>query len=278
MNVHEAHRVRHLVIRLDQGDELPAALVRALDEAEARSGFITGMGALEVADLAPYDSTRAGSAKARRVGPCEVVSLSGNVALLDGAASVRLSVALARETELGLATFGGQLVWGRVSSLELHVVAFDDLALTRVADERTGQPVLAARTAPTLAMGEAPKAPARPGPTVDLGPVAIPLPPPATPPAAPTPAPSPAAPANEGSSMPQRPQKPQDDLEVYPEVGDVVMHFAFGECTVIGSDGDRIRLRQDRDGRVREVALTMLRIEPPSVADGTRHFKLHRKN
>ncbi len=79
--------------------------------------------------------------------------------------------------------------------------------------------------------------------------------------------------------MPQRPQKPREDLEVYPDVGDTVMHFAFGECTVLSSDGDRIRLRQDKDGRVREVALAMLRIEPTSTgAEGTRHFKLHRKN
>jgi hypothetical protein len=79
--------------------------------------------------------------------------------------------------------------------------------------------------------------------------------------------------------MPARPEKPREDLSLYPDVGDMVMHFAFGECTVLSSDGDRIRLRQDRDGRVREVALAMLRIEPPSVvADGTRHFKLHRKN
>jgi hypothetical protein len=60
------------------------------------------------------------------------------------------------------------------------------------------------------------------------------------------------------------------------------MHFHFGECTVIGSDGDRIRLRQDRDGRVREVALTMLRIELEKAGaggpDAPRHFKLHRKN
>jgi hypothetical protein len=49
---------------------------------------------------------------------------------------------------------------------------------------------------------------------------------------------------------------------------------------VIDSDGDRIRLRQDRDGRVREVALTMLRIEPPTTdpETGKRHFKLGRKN
>ena len=60
---------------------------------------------------------------------------------------------------------------------------------------------------------------------------------------------------------------------------DTVMHFAFGECTVIGSDGDRIRLRQDKDGRVREVALTMLRIETVTAGpSGARHFKLHRKN
>ena len=79
--------------------------------------------------------------------------------------------------------------------------------------------------------------------------------------------------------MPQRPAKPKDDVDVYPEVGDAVMHFHFGECTVMSSDGDRIRLRQDKDGRVREVALTMLKIDPPTTAnDGRRLFKLGRKN
>jgi hypothetical protein len=58
-----------------------------------------------------------------------------------------------------------------------------------------------------------------------------------------------------------------------------VTHFHFGECTVVTSDGDRIRLRQDKEGRVLDVALTKLRIERASVAaDGTRHFRLHRKN
>ncbi|MFT3764950.1 MAG: thrombospondin type 3 repeat-containing protein [Minicystis sp.] len=52
MNVRESRRTRHLVIRLDRGDELPAALVRALDEAEARSAFISGVGALEAAEVA----------------------------------------------------------------------------------------------------------------------------------------------------------------------------------------------------------------------------------
>lgn len=91
--------------------------------------------------------------------------------------------------------------------------------------------------------------------------------------------PRPATIQPEPFSMPTRPVKPQEDLDNYPEIGDNVTHFHFGECTVIGSDGDRIRLRQERDGRVREVALTMLRIEAPTeTPTGGRHFKLGRKN
>jgi hypothetical protein len=82
-----------------------------------------------------------------------------------------------------------------------------------------------------------------------------------------------------GPALPQRPTRPRDEpAEVYPEVGDKVIHFHFGECEVIDSDGDRIRLRQERDGRVREVSLTMLKIEPPVDIDGKRHFELRRKN
>jgi predicted DNA-binding protein with PD1-like motif len=286
MNVHEARRTRHLVIRLDRGDELPAALVRALDEAEARSGFITGVGTLEAAELVHLDPASRGGAhgKTRRIeAPCDVIALSGNVAILDGATSVRLSAVLSRDGDLGLATFGGQLVWARAHSVELHMVVLEDLALTRVADERTGLPVLEARPASASALPSpvaAAAAAAAPAPAPPLASIsAIPLPAPAAPPAPPAPPPPAPAPAAETNAMPQRPQKPSADLEAYPEIGDAVMHFHFGECTVIGSDGDRIKLRQDKDGRVREVALTMLRIEPPSLgADGTRHFKLHRKN
>lgn len=281
MNVREAYRTRHLVIRLDRGEELPAALIRALDEAEARSGFITGVGALEAAELAHYDQATRAYEKTRRLdAPSELVSLSGNVALLDGGCSVRLSAVLSREAEAGLATYGGQLVWARVFEVELHVVVFDDLALTRIADDRTGLPVLAARPGAVAP----PAVPAKATPAPEAVATAAPAPRPPAPVAPvvaiPQPAPAPAqVPAPEGNAMPQRPQKPKDDPESYPDVGDAVMHFAFGECTVLSSDGDRIRLRQDKDGRVREVALAMLRIEPPALGeDGTRHFKLHRKN
>jgi predicted DNA-binding protein with PD1-like motif len=260
MNVCEANRARHLVIRLDRGDELPAALVRALAHAEARAGFITGTGALEAAELAHYDQARRTYERARRIdAPCEVLSLSGNVAMLDGAASVRLSAVLSRETDVGLATLAGQLVWGRAFSLELHVTVFDDLALVRVADERTGLPVLDGRRAGASAITE-PRPATEPSPSEPQAVQAFHH-------------------ANEGPALPARPQKLQQEHEEYPEVGDTVIHFHFGECTVVSSDGDRIRLRQDKDGRVLDVALTKLRIERVSAApDGAKHFRLHRKN
>ena len=68
------------------------------------------------------------------------------------------------------------------------------------------------------------------------------------------------------------------DLEApVPEAGDVVDHFAFGRCDVVKSDGDRLHLRIHKDGRIREIALEMLRVTPLDD-DGTgRRFKLERR-
>ena len=88
-------------------------------------------------------------------------------------------------------------------------------------------------------------------------------------------------PAQSALTPPARPAKPQEDsVETYPDVNDLVNHFHFGECEVMGSDGERIKLRQIKDGRMREVALAMLKIEGPSTdaATGKRLFKLSRKN
>ena len=68
-------------------------------------------------------------------------------------------------------------------------------------------------------------------------------------------------------------------MEQYPEEGDTVTHFTFGRCTVLFSDGERLRLQQERDGRVREVALSMLRIKDPIQTEGgPKHWDLERKN
>jgi predicted DNA-binding protein with PD1-like motif len=75
-----------------------------------------------------------------------------------------------------------------------------------------------------------------------------------------------------------RPASPVEDNDIYPEEGDLVTHFAFGRCVVVFSDGERIRLQQEGEGRVREVALSMLKISGPTESDGKKHFDLSRKN
>ncbi|WP_437314260.1 PPC domain-containing DNA-binding protein [Sorangium sp. So ce385] len=307
MNVLEARRARHLIIRLDRGEELPAALVRALDEAEARAGWIEGIGSLEKAEIALFDQASRAYGKTRVLeGPCDVVALSGSVALQQGETSLRLSATLARESGVGLQLAAGELVWARVYGLELRVTAFDDLPLARAFDDRTGLMQLVAQSTaipaissetPRLAPPAQPAEPARAAPPAQAAEPARAAPPaqaaeppraPAAEPprgAPPVTAPEPARPAASvvepaAVPLPQRPVRPRQEEEIYPEVGDSVTHFHFGECTVISSDGERIRLRQERDGRVREVSLTMLRIEPPTVdpATGRKHFRLARKN
>ena len=62
-----------------------------------------------------------------------------------------------------------------------------------------------------------------------------------------------------------------------PEAGDVVEHFAFGQSEVIKSDGERLHLRIGKDGRVKEIALEMLKVSPLESNGPQRRFKLDRK-
>jgi predicted DNA-binding protein with PD1-like motif len=292
----ESRRVRHLVLRFDRGEELPSALQRALDEAQVRAGWLTGIGTLEAAEITQFDPRERRWASARRIDvPMTLASLTGNIASLEGAGSTRLVASLSKEGDVGVVTAGGELVWARVAAVEVHVTAFEDAPLTRIADDRTGLPVLARGTGSILADSPPPAAASVAIAHVAPEPVraAIITPPPAAPPPeASKPRVPPSSPGlsgpppgsimtESGVAMPARPAtKHRTDVDVYPEDGDIVNHFHFGDCIVVGSDGDRIRLRQDRDSRIREVALAMLKIELVSQDAETnqRTFRLHRKN
>ena len=281
MKVLEARRARHVVLRLDRGEELPAALTRALEEAGVKSAWLEGVGTLEAAEMAVYDTRIRSYSKARTFEPAgDVVGLHGNVSQLEGNACVRLFTTLARETEAGLQVVGGELLWGRVFSLEVHLTAFEDAGLSRVADERTGLLVLVRSTAAASSEAIPPPPPTQDAPA---------LPPPAAKTAradATLPSIVEIARAAMTGEAPQhlappRREKAYDDgAESYPEVGDIATHFHFGECRVISSDGDKIRLQQLKDLRVREVALSALRTEFVNEDPGThqRHYKLLRKN
>lgn len=284
MKVVEAHRTRHIVLRLDRGDELPGAIVRALEEADVRAAWIEGFGTIEFAEIAVFDTKQRSYAKARRIeGGSDAVSIKGNASQLDSSLCVRLFASIARETETGLQMVGGELLGGRAFAVELWVTSFEDASLARVVDDRTGQLALVrgsgpARVAAPLA-GEAQTPrdePSRPQAVASASQVSA---------AAKQSSPSIVEMARtamgDGPTPLPPPRRTHDDFsETYPEVGDLATHFHFGECKIISSDGDKIRLQQLKDLRVREVALSALRTELVSedTANNQRTFRLLRKN
>jgi hypothetical protein len=76
-----------------------------------------------------------------------------------------------------------------------------------------------------------------------------------------------------------KPVKPEEEEQAVPDAGDIVEHFAFGRCEVVKSDGDRLHLRLGKDGRIKEIALEMLKVTPLPPVEGVvaKHFKLDRR-
>ena len=292
MNVVESRGIRHLVIRAENGEEVPRGLARALEEASARAGRLSGTGVLDSVELASVDA--AGARVTRRIeAPVMAVSITGNIAQEGAAVSVRLYATLVQESPFGLQTVAGEIVSARALSLELFATALDDVALVRQGDDRSF--TASASAQPQAQPQPQPQAQPQPQPQAQpqsTSPVPVPartaapaprITHPESPrPPSPFPAAAPTAPLDlpTAPTPPTRPTQHRDDVEIYPDTGDLVNHFHFGECEIISSDGERIRLRQEKDSRVREVALGMLRIEAPTTdpATGKRHFRLSRKH
>jgi hypothetical protein len=196
----------------------------------------------EVRDPTVNVLDEAGTRSERQLtGAWDLVSAQGYVS---PAGECSLYAVLSRESGGSLQQVAGILARARVANARVRA------ALTREAARVAPEPVVApivereASPPPPAAVASAPKQPAAPG----------------------------------GPPLPKKPQRMMG-LEEYPEEGDIVTHFHFGRCVVVSSDGERIRLQQERDGRVREVALSMLRIEEPTIEpDGKKHWELQRKN
>jgi predicted DNA-binding protein with PD1-like motif len=215
--------------------------------------WVDGFGELD--DVTVTLSTEAGATVSRSLkGRVSLLSLRGEIARSKPPA---FKVLVAREGALGPLVLGGELVSARVSSVRVRVAPSTSSAESRPA----------AASSATEARSPAVVIPQGPSPVL-------------------VPAPSvsaPTTPSASGSSpgSPALPKKPAQAIrghEIYPEEGDQVNHFAFGLCTVVFSDGERIRLQNSADGRVREVALSMLKIEEPIDVDGKRYWELSRRH
>ncbi len=284
---------RHLVFRLTEPARLPDALLGVLREEVVVAGWMRASGVLSDVRIRALgsDGTRALS------GTFHAVVLEGSVGLSQGDVTCGLRAVLSRETDTGLETVAGEIVEARVGALEVLVTALDDVTATRSAGpegvwllEPSGAQPRAAAAAPAPAPS-APAAASSAPAAAPSAPAAAPSAPaaapssPAIPPARPS-EPEPAKPAAAprstfGGTLPLRPVKPAvvEEEAIYPDAGDVVEHFAFGRCDVVKSDGDRLHLRLGKDGRIKEIALEMLKVTPLPAVEGStgKHFRLDRK-
>jgi predicted DNA-binding protein with PD1-like motif len=253
---------RTLLFTLAAGTELPDGLSPLLEDEAVAAGVLRGHGIVEDATLRVYSPLAGGMGTTRTLaGESQLVVLDGTIGMASGHPTATLRAVVARETEMGLETWAGTLVAARVVEGELVVHAFDDLAIAldpgaRPPPAPVSGPAPAPRAAPAAApverasgWAEAARASATAGP-----------------------APGPKAP-------PRPPSRPNvEDDSPFPEGGDLVDHFAFGACEVLKSDGDRIHLKVGKDGRIREIALEMLKVTLQSAPDEKpRRFRLERK-
>jgi predicted DNA-binding protein with PD1-like motif len=276
-----SEKSRHIVLRLSSGELLPDALVARLRDEHVTCGWLRGSGVLVDVELRAFDSDLGTLGSTHRIaGPVHALSLDGGIGATGGEPTLSLRALLARDADRGLETFAGEISGAQAVAVEALVVALDDLHLERSLDSAAGVWLFGGTASATSSFAR---------PSSSLGAAA----------------PRPAMRAEwtdavnaSGSDReagvyprptelvaPQVPLKPPKSLRSSsrldgptPEAGDSVEHFAFGRCDVIKSDGDRLHLKVHKDGRIREIALEMLRVTPiGDDSDGKRRFKLERK-
>jgi predicted DNA-binding protein with PD1-like motif len=277
-SVYRSEKGRHLVLRATSGERLPESLARWLLDEAVTCGWVRASGVLSDVELRAFDARSGSLGLARHIaGPVHVLGLEGSVGLSNGAPTLSMRALLSRESDRGLETLAGEITSATVVALEVLVTALDDVVLERAIDEEAGVWLLRPPGG----------APAAPRPAVR----AVPAPSPAWSSAleasehghreavrAPRPADSSPSLGQAMPSPPRPPPRPGLDIDVpLPEPGDAVDHFAFGSGDVVRSDGDRLHIRVHKDGRLREIALEMLRVMPLPDEEGRRRFKLERK-
>jgi predicted DNA-binding protein with PD1-like motif len=263
--VYRSEKSRNLILRVSVGETLPDALTETLRDEHVGCGWLRGSGVVEEVELRTFDPELGTLGGPRRIaGRVQVIALDGSIGLAEGQPTLSLRALLARETDRGLEAIAGEIASARAVAMEVLVTALDDVALGRALDPYAGVWLLGAASA---------DAPGRAGWSAALEVSAEAAPRGRNPGAAGATQPGASAP------IPPRRTPPRPDLDVLvPEAGDVVDHFAFGPCDVVKSDGDRLHLRVHKDGRIREIAVEMLRVTRLAGGEGEpARFKLERR-
>lgn len=274
MRAHGVSRsIRTLLVRLEEGDALPEALLVGLEVENILAGTVRATGVLADVELRSHDPRVQSLGETRKIpGAVLAVSLESTIGQVDGKPSIALRAVLSRDNGVSLETFAGEIVRARAVGLDVIVTVFEDVALLHEHDRPSGLTLTGAKEATASPSARTPEPKLAPAPPrAWAGAIEA---------SARTPEPkvTPAAPRVEPMPLPPKIKRATETADVtFPEAGDLVDHFAFGRAEVLKSDGDRLHLKLARDGRIREIALEMLKVSELDPEEGKRRFRLDRK-
>ena len=126
---------RCLLARLDHGADILHQAGRLAKEEGIKTGILTAIGALSLAELAYYDQASLEYRKIPVEGPVELLSCLGNISIRDGQPFVHAHAVLADSKGRVL---GGHLITGIVFAAELCLQEFLGEPFKREYDSVTG--------------------------------------------------------------------------------------------------------------------------------------------
>ncbi len=123
------------IIRLDAGEKIVETLLSLCERDGIGSGFFNGLGAVGEAELGHFDPSSNGYSWVKLSGSYEIVSLYGNITVVDGKPFIHTHASLGDKT---FAVRGGHLREAVVSVIcEVTLTRFKD-DIGRKKDEATG--------------------------------------------------------------------------------------------------------------------------------------------
>jgi hypothetical protein len=288
MKTKRIETVDHRLLILERGDRWPDCLVEVLEKSGLTSGTFRGAAVLrdvEVRTLDAQSGTREGGR--RLEGPIEAVVMDGAFGLTRGNLAVTTRAVLALRDSFGERITAGSLESARIDGGEVLVAAFSgtDIVRTMRSDagvwlfqleaETAGAPAARGRERERDEDERKPaRVPAATGQATSSGWAALAEASEATPPA-----PSPREGARPAPlKAPAHARALASDDEPIVEQGAVVDHFSFGEGDVLKSDGERVHVRFERDGRIREFSLGVLRVTAAGTRRGKPYFKIAKRS
>lgn len=135
MTGREVSRRGEYILRLSRGEDVVSSILDFCMRKGIRSAWLSAIGAVEAAKIGSYDLSKKTYVSKSYLEAHEIVSLTGNIALVEGAPFLHAHAVLSNEENECAA---GHLFSARVAvTLEVRLIAFDE-AIARTLDNDIG--------------------------------------------------------------------------------------------------------------------------------------------